>query len=530
MSAPASARWGRLRGLGERQHLRIAAYLAATGQVLGDARAALGWALPQALAMGLAGLAAQLGVLALVLLLMRNVESQAGRVGDTVMVFGHPLGHLPLLAFAGVVALLLLGAAALHYGGQRALFAAIARYERHVYSCLLELAVALPLPAQPRLNELAGGRAANRLLASLPRGCAMFVRRVFGAVVPVAQALLALIALVRLDPLTTTGVLAILVLAGVALYRINLDTVRLTRAQDERSAEWVRERQQLLREIALQPRRDSAMRRADHVAGAAYRTAQDGFFARRLAIDKSQLVSAVAGALIVGVVLATKGRSTLLGGGSVTALIAYLLALQYFVTGVRSLAGMVTAINRFVPALERYAEFLDARQRPHSAPVPLALKANDLQRGGTVRLELAPGQRWVLLVGGVPSREDLVALCNASRPLGQPCAPGWLEFRGTTPAVAREEGVGLVAGTAVALAVATPAAIEIELREARAECLQELRGEGLLWCAADGRVWHCATTLAATQPERVIAAVREGAVRASRREAALDDFDEDELA
>jgi pimeloyl-ACP methyl ester carboxylesterase len=230
-----------------------------------------------------------------------------------------------------------------------------------------------------------------------------------------------------------------------------------------------------------------------------------------LVVDKSQCAAGLVAALIVALVLATKGERVLFAGGSITGLVAYILALQYFASGIRTLVASATAVNRFYPALERYTTLIDLGRSDMESPTKLnlSLEVTSVVDESVLRLRFAPGQRWLLLTYGKVSRELLCVLCNRIAVTGGRAAPGFVEYGfdgGAVRAVPSHSGL-LIGGPEV-LNVEAPAAVtiacvrQVDLPPSYAGCA------GVLMIDSDERVLYAPPEWAAREQDALAARVR----------------------
>jgi len=119
----------------------------------------------------------------------------------------------------------------------------------------------------------------------------------------------------------------------------------------------------------------------------------------------------------------------------VTALIAYVIALQYFSSGLRNVTGMATAINRFYPQVARVAVFLRLRGDPaqdsddNGDPGSVSLTVTDLVSGRRSKCELAAGTRVCLLTRRAGARDALVDFVERLRLAAGPPVIGMLDYR-----------------------------------------------------------------------------------------------------
>ena len=411
------------------QWARVGTYRSAVVLVVRECLRHFKYPIAAAVILGLIGLGAQLGALGLVLYVVRHFERAEPTAFHTPL-FDFVLSADAFGVFVAVISALLLLATYIQYRAQRDIFRFMLNYEQYVCQRIFDIAAQLPVPGMKFINDVAEKARFGRLLVTIPRYSAGFVRRLVGALVPAVQTVVALAVLLKFDFLTTLAVLAVLAVASLGLYWVNAHAIKLSHQQETVAGELALERNELLK-VLYQGPGDSAVNFSEHLRGRAYSHAGQTYYDSLLVIDHSRLVAGLAAAVVLGMVLAIKGRDVLFSGGSVAQFLAYVMALHYFSTGCRTIAGMFTALNRFYPVISRHAQLLQAEPvRVLAQPVEtMTVVVRDLASDADLRLKWHAGRRVGLLLLRPASREQLVPLMNLLQVPGARPRIGFVDYR-----------------------------------------------------------------------------------------------------
>ena len=411
------------------QWARVRTYCTGVTLVLGECLRHFKFPIASAVVLGVIGLGAQVGALGLVLYVVRHFERAEPTEFHTPL-FDFALSADEFGVFVAVISTLLLLATYVQYRAQRDIFRFMLDYEQYVCRRVFNIAAQLPVPGLKIINDAAEKARFARLLVTIPRYSAGFVKRIVGAFVPAVQTVVALAALLRLDFLTTLGVLVILALSALALYWVNAHAIKLSHQQETVTGELALERNELLKALYQEPGK-TPVNFGDHLRGRAYGRAGQTYYDSLLVIDQSRLVAGLAAAVVLGMVLAVKGREVLFSGESIAQFLAYVVALHYFSAGCRNIAGMFTALNRFYPVISRHAQLLQAAlpsAEPHTVE-SMSVVVRDLASDTDVRLKWRAGRRVGLLLLRPPSREQLLPLMNLLHVAGAPPCIGFVDYR-----------------------------------------------------------------------------------------------------
>lgn len=411
------------------QWARVQTYRSVVALVLRECLHHFKFALAAAVMMGVAGLAAQLGALGLVLYVVRHFERAEPTAFHTPL-FDFVLSADAFGVFVAVISTLLLLATYAQYRAQRDIFRFMFNYEQYVCRRVFDIAAQLPVPGMRLLNHAAEKAHLGRLLVTVPRYSAGFVRRLVGAFVPAVQTVVALVVLLKLDFMTTLGVLAILAMAAIGLYWVNAYAIKLSHQQESVAGDFALERSELLKALYQEPGK-TPVDFGEHLRGRAYARAGQTYYDSLLVIDHSRLLAGLAAAVVLGMVLAIKGREVLFSGGSIAQFLAYVMALHYFSAGCRNIAGMFTALNRFYPVISRHAQLLQAEPASVVAQssATMTVVVRDLASDSDVRLKWQVGRRVGLLLLRPASREQLVPLMNLLQVPGMRPGIGSVDYR-----------------------------------------------------------------------------------------------------
>ena len=411
------------------QWARVRTYRTAVALVLGECLRHFKLPLAWSVLLGVIGLGAQVGALALMLYVVRHFEREQPTEFHTPL-FDFALRANEFAIFVTVISTLLLVATYLQYRAQHDMFRIMFDYEQYVCRRVFDIAARLPVPGMKAINDAAEKARLARLLVTVPRYSAGFVRRIVGAVVPALQAVVALAALIKLDILTTLWVLVILAVSGVVLYWVNAHAIKLSHQQEEVMGDLALERGEIIKAL-YQESGKAPVNFGAHLRGSAYGRAGQTYYDSLLVIDQSRLVAGLAAAVVLGMVLAVKGDEVLFSSGSITQLLAYVMALHYFSTGCRNIAGSFTALNRLYPVISRHAQLLLAElpARGARAVDGMSLTVRDMETDADQRLQWRAGRRVALLLPRAASREQLLPLMNLLHVPGSVARIGFVDYR-----------------------------------------------------------------------------------------------------
>lgn len=234
-----------------------------------------------------------------------------------------------------------------------------------------------------------------------------------------------------------------------------------------------------------------------HLRGAAYGRAGQTYYDSLLVIDQSRLVTGLGAAVVLGIVLAVKGREVLFSSGSIAQFLAYVMALHYFSSGCRNIAGSFTALNRFYPVISRHAQLLQAETPSTTARTveSMSIAVRDHSSETDQRLIWRAGQRVGLLLPCAASREQLLPLMNLVHVPGGVARIGFVDYRlvelhgDVLPAQHSSTAPAQVVVASAMAEVEAPAAVVIHcgpLASFSAGSLARL--DTLLFIRADGRL------------------------------------------
>jgi ABC-type multidrug transport system fused ATPase/permease subunit len=411
------------------QWARVRTYRTAVTLVLGECLRHFKFPILWSVVLGVVGLGAQVGALGIIVYVVRHFEHDEPAEFHTPL-FDFVLSANEFSLFVAMISVLLLLATYVQYRAQSDMFRVMLDYEQYVCRRVFDIAARLPVPGMRAINDVADKARLARLLVTVPRYSAGFVKRIVGALVPILQAVVALIALFKLDILTTFGVLAILAVSGVVLYWVNAHAIKLSHEQEGVMGALAQERGEIIKAL-YQDAGQQPVNFGAHLRGLAYGRAGRNYYDSLLVIDQSRLVAGLGAAVVLGMVLAIKGREVLFGGGSIAQFLAYVMALHYFSTGCRNIAGSFTALNRFYPVISRHAQLLLAAVAAPATPAveTMNVTVREAQSDSERRLTWRPGQRVGLVLPRAASREQLLPLMNSLHVPGVATRVGFVDYR-----------------------------------------------------------------------------------------------------
>ena len=519
--------WGRQTDALNVQWVRVQTYRSALAAVVRECLRHFKYPIAAAVMLGVIGLGAQIGALGLVLYVVRHFE-RADPTAFRTPLFDFAMSADAFGVFVAIISALLLLATYMQYRAQRDIFRFMMDYEKFVSRRAFDIAVQLPVPGLKSVNDSAERAQLGRLVGTVPRYCSGFIKRLVGAFVPAVQTAVALAALLRVDFLTTLGVLAILAVAALGLYWVNAHAIKLSHQQEVVVADLALERGELLKALYMEPGK-TPVNFGEHLCGPIYARASRTFFDSLLVIDQSRLVAGLSAAVVLAVVLAVKGREVLFGGGSVAQFLIYVMALHYFSTGCRNIAGMFTALNRFYPVISRYAQLLQIETGlTESPPVEfMSVLVRDLASNADVRIKWHAGRRVGLLLQRPASREQLVPLMNLLHVPGLRPRVGFVDYRLvellTEPAVAVSAALKPPQSAAPIVVVPATAKFE-EPKSVVIHCGQPASFppgalaamDDVLLVCADGRLTRCAPAWAEDNHRALAKMIAEAKVAAAQ--------------
>jgi hypothetical protein len=411
---------------------RVSLYLVVMKLLFRDARRVTHFEIPAAVSIGIAALTAQVGAFSAILYVFSHIEeSQPQSLPAAIM--GVNINGATFISFALLIGSLTVAATFFQYASERKVSKAVKKFEAHAYRSLLTISTYLPLPGAATANEFIGVRMIGQTLSSVPRICSMSLRRFVAGVVPLVQTVVALGTLLILDVMTTTVVVAVLLLAGFSIYSINLAAVRLGWKVESTVTELNADRKSVMRQLSFSSKGDIRQVVADHTAGPVYIAAIDAFFDRLLIIDKSTFATGVIGAVLLAMVVGVNGWQVMFGDGSMAALLAYLLALRYFSSGVQSVVSTVTGINQLFPRVLRYWRLVSLMDAKRICPIPegepLFIVVEDLETSAGRTIPFSVGSYFHIVGEKDLTKEMLVPFMDRIKWSGDAPPLGFVDYQ-----------------------------------------------------------------------------------------------------
>ena len=209
-------------------------------------------------------------------------------------------------------------------------------------------------------------RSLSRLASSASKQLGIVARSLVQAVLPLAQFVVALGAMLWLEP-----VLTLLMLPLVVLYMLPLARVNRAVAADQRELNGVARQAHRVLADGIDGALDGDLptaRVGDLADAELPRRAALLFYRRKLADNRMQFFNTVA--FVVGLLLVLVYHVLVVGDGEHTwsSMVAYLVMVKLAQGGVRQLTGVVVRISRLTPDFRPYLEFVRGVQALEASP------------------------------------------------------------------------------------------------------------------------------------------------------------------
>lgn len=393
---------------------QILAYLDLVRWTALDAFRPLPWSSATMVGGGFAALALQVNAVALAVLFARNLSSSTAMTLGPITLSPRDSARDTVIVAAGILVSMLLSTAA-RYAARLAELRIRERYADRCWTRGVRLVrgerSAVPGPIPYHLNEI------QRLVRSDSILCSRFAVLLLQSVSAGVKLLLASAVLVAVDPILAGVILLVAGGFGIAAYRVNLRSARMSLAFEDSIADARDETRDLLIEAGspFPPAHDDppmpGKDRYLSMYGMRLRTSDEG---------------EAIGNLLLTTVLSLTVLGIGLGGGGWRTAASFLIALPYALMAFRELMRTTTSLNRFYPMVRRYRSFLhdfDGTAVTSEAP-PATLRVGfrrggDRARSPIPRVDLAPGDIAVLDCGFIPDRHTAGWVVQAISESGQ---------------------------------------------------------------------------------------------------------------
>lgn len=270
-----------------------------------------------------------------------------------------------VLAVAAVGAgLLLMGSAVLNYLSFRWMVKLRQDYEAFSASrALARLGAASQIQFEhPDLGD------DDKSITGIVRRDARFCGRTLGILskllMPLVTLLLAAAALAFLA-LFPTLIVAVIALASTPwVIRVNRQAAQSSRDLEVRNSEASQEYSRVVKWLSRSPYPlENPAGLGDSILGTeSVKRLEDAYGRRLMATEKAGLVSGVASAAALIVLVVTLGTAAIRSGAGLTTLLAYLMIMGRAIASFRTVNRSLSGVNRFYPQVKRYFAFLDATE------------------------------------------------------------------------------------------------------------------------------------------------------------------------
>jgi ABC-type multidrug transport system fused ATPase/permease subunit len=231
------------------------------------------------------------------------------------------------------------------------------------------------------------------------------------AIVPAFACVLAAVTLFLLHPIPTLVIVALTAVSTIFLSRASMAAAESSRRLESLGPEASRQCQRRVSDLRDSPNVPATAPGVERwsIQPGGIREHLDARDDRMRAVRRSRLISNLFVALIMFIILVTLGLWLIHEGRGWGRLLVYLVAMQHGLMNYKTVAFMLTGINRFYPQLRRYTDFLQAtdpaRAMSAEPPTEAEMKARRPQLAGSlVRARVKRGSRVLALSGVVPNR------------------------------------------------------------------------------------------------------------------------------
>lgn len=191
--------------------------------------------------------------------------------------------------------------------------------------------------------------------------CEIIARIGLNGLLPVGAVIVAGVSLLVIEVALSAIVFLLLSAAAWHLYRASVQGAGHRKVSERKGRASAIERRRLLERLSYIA---APIRREDRELQFVFQQGAtkgwgDAMEAQRQVLEQATLVSNVAIAITVFLILMVKGGGILRDEGDWSTLFAYLIVLRIFTTNFAKSARLVTNINRFYPSVSRFARFVD---------------------------------------------------------------------------------------------------------------------------------------------------------------------------
>lgn len=190
--------------------------------------------------------------------------------------------------------------------------------------------------------------------------CGLIARIGINGLLPVGAVIVAGVSLLVIEAALSAIILLLLSVAAWHLYRASVQGAGHRKISERKGRASAIERRRLLERLSYMaaPIRPEDRELQFVFQQGATKEWGDAMEAQRQVLERATLVSNVAIAITVFLILMVKGGEILRDEGDWSTLFAYLIVLRIFTSNFASSARLVTSINRFYPSASRFACFM----------------------------------------------------------------------------------------------------------------------------------------------------------------------------
>lgn len=190
--------------------------------------------------------------------------------------------------------------------------------------------------------------------------CGRTVQKLVEAIIPCITFVVAIGVLFYTNVWLTVFILGVMVLSLSLQYRINIRGMNMSVLMETTIGQATVEKREIISRLgglSVLPLDDGGWIERHFACGGTKKNL-DAAESRRMATEKSKLISDLLLAVVLCLILLTIGVHTFVNHKGWTSLVVYLFSLRFCLVNYRTIMSKITAVNRFYPQFSRYFEFV----------------------------------------------------------------------------------------------------------------------------------------------------------------------------
>jgi hypothetical protein len=209
------------------------------------------------------------------------------------------------------------------------------------------------------INDAGQSKYLFKLLTTDSRFCNRVLRMLLNMIIPALTLIVAMIALIYLEPFLTLMVLILQSFYIINQYKVSRKGANYSVDFETHSPYATLELRSMLDYFKHQPQNHSEIDMIDRLfSKGPIKKQMDAYEGRIRMVENSRLVSMFFMALTLGIIMVIMGSNIIHEGYGWERLLIYVIALRYAMANLQTSFALITSINRFYPQVRRYYHFI----------------------------------------------------------------------------------------------------------------------------------------------------------------------------